>query len=105
MDIKILVATHKDYFMPHDDGLYLPIKVGNALSRLEGRFQGDDTGENISEKNPYYCELTALYWGWKNLNSDYIGLVHYRRHFCLKRIGNNWESVLTRKQADRKSVV
>lgn len=50
MDIKILVATHKDYFMPHDDGLYLPIKVGNALSRLEGRFQGDDTGENISEK-------------------------------------------------------
>lgn len=45
-----LVATHKDYFMPHDDGLYLPIKVGNALSRLEGRFQGDDTGENISEK-------------------------------------------------------
>lgn len=39
MDIKILVATHKDYFMPHDDGLYLPIKVGNALSRLEGRFQ------------------------------------------------------------------
>ena len=44
-------------------------------------YVGDDTGENISEKNPYYCELTGVYWAWKNLKADYIGLVHYRRQF------------------------
>ena len=57
------MATHKDYFMPHDDGLYLPIKVGNALSRLEGRFQGDDTGENISEKKSVLLRIDSLILG------------------------------------------
>ena len=41
----------------------------------------DNTGDNISDKNPNYCELTALYWAWKNLECEYIGLCHYRRYF------------------------
>ena len=44
----------------------------------------DNTGENISAKNPTYCELTGLYWAWKNLDADAIGLVHYRRYFTGK---------------------
>lgn len=99
MDIKILIATHKDYFMPHDT-MYLPVKVGNKLGNNDFGFQGDDEGDNISEKNPNFCELTALYWGWKNLKADYIGLAHYRRHFSFKHIDTNWESVLTQKQAE-----
>lgn len=81
MDIKILVAAHKPYWMPDDD-VYLPIQVGAAGKESLG-WQRDDEGENISAKNPNYCELTALYWAWKNLEADYIGLCHYRRYFVL----------------------
>lgn len=80
MDIKIIVATHKTYRMP-EDSIYLPLHAGKAVSSLDLPYAGDNTGENISIKNPNYCELTALYWAWKNLSADYIGLAHYRRHF------------------------
>ena len=79
MDIKVLVATHKKYEMPKYS-CYLPLHVGKKGKGNLG-YVGDDTGENISEKNPYYCELTGVYWAWKNLKADYIGLVHYRRQF------------------------
>ena len=82
MDIKLLVATHKEYKMP-EDNIYLPIQVGSELSENYLGYQCDNVSENISHKNPNYSELTALYWGWKNLDCDYIGLVHYRRHFSL----------------------
>lgn len=78
-EIKVLVATHKKYWMP-EDSVYLPIHVGKTGKEAIG-FAGDDTGENISYKNKNYCELTGLYWAWKNLEADYIGLAHYRRHF------------------------
>lgn len=79
MKIKILVAMHKAAPVPKDD-LYLPIQAGRHGKPALG-YQGDDEGENISAKNPDYCELTALYWAWKNLQADYVGLVHYRRYF------------------------
>ena len=79
MDIKILVAAHKKYWMP-DDSVFLPIQVGAALHLALG-YVPDNTGDNISAKNPNYCELTALYWAWKNLDCEYIGLCHYRRYF------------------------
>ena len=79
MKIRMIVATHKPYWMP-EDPVYLPVQVG-AAGRESLGFQRDDEGENISAKNPYYCELTGLYWAWKNLDADYIGLVHYRRYF------------------------
>lgn len=79
-NIKILVATHKNYKMPADTSVYLPIHVGCEGKENLG-FQGDNAGENISTLNPYYCELTGLYWAWRNLDCDYLGLVHYRRYF------------------------
>ena len=96
MNIKIIVATHKVYRMPTDD-IYLPLHVGRAGKENIG-FQGDNTGENISEKNPNFCELTGLYWAWKNLDAGYIGLAHYRRHFSVKPKKDKFESVLTGRQ-------
>ena len=91
MNIKILVAYHKISTL-YKDEILTPIHVGRAIAKrdtedykwlLENAI-GDDTGDNISNKNASYNELTALYWAWKNYdklgNPDYIGLEHYRRH-------------------------
>ena len=58
------VITHKNY-PGISDGLYRTRHVGRALSQDRG-YTGDDTGDNISLKNRNYCELTGLYWLWKN---------------------------------------
>ena len=100
MDIKVIVAAHKPYRMPQDS-MYLPLHVGRALADQDLGWQGDNTGDNISLKNPYYCELTGFYWAWKNLKADAIGLVHYRRFLrggktnltcCPNR---KWDNILT----------
>ena len=92
MNIKILVAAHKPCFMPEDPA-YLPVQAGAAIHPALG-FTGDCTGENISAKNKNFCELTVLYWAWKNLDCDYLGLVHYRRHFCGKKRGGLKERII-----------
>ncbi len=83
MDIQIFVATHKevDFF---ESEIIKPIQVGtiNAQKRFDGMLS-DAEGENISELNPMYCELTAQYWAWKNIDVDYYGFCHYRRYFNL----------------------
>ena len=79
MDVKVIVAAHKKYQMPTDE-MYLPVQVGASGKESIG-FQRDDEGENISVLNPFFCELTGLFWAWKNIHADYVGLVHYRRHF------------------------
>lgn len=99
MNIKLIVAAHKAYRMPQDP-MYLPLHVGKAGKNLDLGFSGDDTGENISEKNPTFCELTGIYWAWKNLNADYVGLCHYRRHFRGKRGRDKWDCILTTAQAE-----
>jgi len=83
-DIKVIVATHKQYQMPSDK-MYLPLHVGADSNKNETTFAKDNTGDNISIKNPNYCELTGLYWAWKNLKNDYVGLVHYRRYFTMAK--------------------
>jgi hypothetical protein len=75
--------------------MYLPVQVGAAGKEPIG-FQRDDEGDNISIKNQNYCELTGLYWAWKNLKANYIGLVHYRRHFSNGSFScNKWKRVIS----------
>ena len=101
-DIKIIIASHKKY-KTADEEMYIPIQVGaEGKEKIEGYIQ-DNTGENISLKNPYFCELTGLYWAWKNLDADYVGLVHYRRYFTNKKKlpkteDEKFEIVLTEKE-------
>ena len=64
----------------------IPIQVGAALTGKRICEVRDNTGDHISEKNREYCELTALYWIWKNTSSQYAGLCHYRRHFELNEV-------------------
>lgn len=99
-NIKIVIATHKKYEMPKDK-MYMPIHVG-AKNKPDIGYIKDNTQKNISSKNPYYCELTALYWAWKNIDAQYIGLVHYRRHFSLKKKSKNkFANILTLEEANK----
>lgn len=99
MKVKVLVAAHKNYKMP-TDSLYLPVFVGKDLHpNVNHTFQGDNTGDNISKKNGTYNELTAIYWGWKNLDLDAMGLVHYRRYLSLNH-QKSLDAVLTKEQVE-----
>ena len=83
--VCIAVATHKAYRMPQGS-IYLPLHVGAALHPdVLPDMTGDNTGDNISDLNASYSELTGLYWLWKNVHTDYKGLVHYRRLLGSKR--------------------
>ena len=99
-DIQIAVATHKSYRMP-SDSCYLPLHVGAELHPdICTDMQQDNEGENISDSNASYSELTGLYWLWKNSDAAYKGLVHYRRHFRTinkdkRRAENRFERIAT----------
>ncbi|MDR2033857.1 MAG: DUF4422 domain-containing protein [Helicobacteraceae bacterium] len=96
--IKILVGYHKPATLLKSE-IFTPIHLGRAIAQSENKdgaldendlkwmldnMIGDDTGDNISDRNRNFNELTAFYWAWKNLdkldNPDYIGFMHYRRH-------------------------
>lgn len=62
----------------------IPIQVGAALTDTEMFPVRDNLGENISNKNHQYCELTALYWIWRHDKSKFAGLSHYRRRFQIE---------------------
>ena len=88
----IYIMAHKAFDAPQLPG-YAPLQVGAALHDDLGWLR-DDAGENISEKNPYFCELTGLYWVWKNRDDKVKGLVHYRRYFTRSRLTESYAGVL-----------
>ena len=79
--MSIYIITHKRFDVPIIiDDAYRTLLVGAYRGHIFGDCF-DDEGKNISTSNPNYCELTGLYWLWKNNKDDYIGIVHYRRYF------------------------
>lgn len=96
-DLNIFIACHKKCELPKQEG-YIPLHVG-AEGKKDLGFIKDSSGENISLKNPNFCELTGLYWMWKNSKSKYIGLVHYRRYFFKKSTYHTIDKILTKNEA------
>ncbi|MBN1469910.1 MAG: DUF4422 domain-containing protein [Fusobacteriaceae bacterium] len=85
MNLKIFIATHKKFDVPKSK-YHVPLHVGREGKEDLG-YLGDNTGDNISLKNPNYCELTGLYWIWKNvIDIEYVGICHYRRYFGIPTI-------------------
>lgn len=92
--LTIMVCCHKPSVLPNHPCL-LPVHAGAALHDSEFDMQRDDMTlgkpcDNISEKNTSFCELTAVYWAWKNLlavrpQTAYVGVSHYRRFFEMAR--------------------
>lgn len=94
MSTIIFTMTHKA-FTPPKDPMFVPIQVGRAIGKDLG-YIGDDTGDSISKWNPYFSELTGMYWVWKNFRTEgNVGLCHYRR-FLIHEDGN----VITEKEYD-----
>lgn len=80
MKIKVLMCYHDLY--PHiANDIIEPISVKIA------------EGDNISHKGNYYSELRVLYWAWKNVHADIIGIFHYRRFLNLKNSITQFYSV------------
>ena len=108
-NLKILVCCHKKCDLPDDD-VFLPVHVGAAISDEDLGIQRDDRCggmpcDNISDKNKSYCELTAIYWAWKNIRKiypgiEYIGVNHYRRYFLFTKISRRITSIDFKSMAD-----
>lgn len=89
-DIKIYIVTHKKFVPPQND-IFFPLYAGKGNDN-DMHIVGDASGDSISELNPLINECTALYWIWKNVDTRYIGLCHYRRYFSNGLPGGTFDS-------------
>lgn len=100
MKTTMYVMTHKRFDCPTIEG-YLPLHVGRAGKENIG-YTEDNTGDNISIKNANYCELTGMYWIWKNdKDSDIVGVSHYRRYFTKQRFFRNTKYFIDKKYIEK----
>ena len=100
-----MVKSHRDQMLSsgNDTPAWLhTIQAGCAMTKIRNGDFFDDVGDNISAKNQHYAEMTAIYWLWKNqVDCEYLGICHYRRHFDLSNhninqiIANDIDGILT----------
>ena len=94
--MKIYVAMHKKFDLGFKSDLYEPLLVG-SYNKKDKEILRDDKGENISSKNENYCELTGVYWIWKNSKENIVGLCHYRRFLSKRFFSSKSKYYLTEK--------
>jgi len=80
--INIFIIGNKPFYYPKCK-YFTPILAGQTVSDKD--YITDNTGENISYLNPYFCELTTHYWAWKNIDCEYYGFFHYRRYLSFNK--------------------
>ncbi len=89
LNVKIFVSNRIDQLSEYiENDIYVPVNCGACYSNsTTSDILGDNTGYNISKNRMSFCELTVLYWAWKNQKADYYGLCHYRRYLgCAENI-------------------
>lgn len=78
--MRIFECCHANAPFYTQNEIVIPIQGGAALSDRRMPIIGDDQG-GISVKNPFFCELTVMYWALKNCSAEVVGFCHYRRYF------------------------
>lgn len=87
MKISIFVSAHTNFNQAviFDDTIRKSLLVGaynkNEKDRKDFDYLDSSRENHVSFKNPYYSELSGLYWVWKNDKSDVLGFEQYRRLF------------------------
>lgn len=92
--ISVFIVTHRLFKQTHNP-IYIPIQVGTSTEDFG--YLRENQKDNIAHKNPNFCELTVLYFIWKNIDTPIVGLVHYRRYFAIfkaiKSASNLWRLI------------
>lgn len=89
MNIKVFIITHKKTDIPTMKNFEVLLVGADNKPEITIYKNKDNEGENISHKNKNYCELTGIYWIWKNIHCDVVGICHYRRFFTKSKIFNS----------------
>lgn len=95
LNFRVFAAAHQ--YCDQIPCGYEIVQAG-AEGKMHFALLSDDSGDNISNRNPEYCEMTVLYWIWKNISADYIGFVHYRRFFYENTWSCSYSKIPTREQ-------
>ena len=86
------ITIYDDHFDKIKNFGYIPVGLGKNIKSKQ--FLNDNTGENISLKNPFYGEYTFHYWLWKNkinnLSNEWIGFCQYRKYWSISTQNNDY---------------
>lgn len=106
-EVCLYTVCHKPFFIPTHQYLQ-PVWVGSNKNVRPVNAQADDSGDNISHSNEFFCELTVLYWVWKNKKmeeKDSWGLCHYRRFFTDKERPFSFSKFPLNRDASEKNIL
>lgn len=103
-ELEFICSHHKPGPLPVSSA-FVNIQAGRALSTQRLDMPGDDTGDNISDLNWSFSEMSAVYWYWKNRpHAELVGICHYRRFFNPWPYGRTGKFTVGRTDSARRTV-